>query len=243
MHYFSKKVKFYLKNPFLFRWMKRGFNEEFYQQMKLPYFARVDFNTIIDIGANEGQSSFAFRLAFPNAAIHAFEPLPDCFAKLTRNLAHTPNMFLHNVAVGDTCGDLMFEQNEYAVSSSALPMAEKHMADFPQTKNRKQIRIPVETLDQLFAHRKDLGNVLIKIDVQGYEKHVIAGGLQTLSRTQVLIVETSFDVLYEGQPLFGEVYETVRELGFSYAGSIEQLVSPRTGKILQQDSLFVRSPD
>lgn len=242
MQIFSEKAKFYLKNLSLLGWMKKGFNEDFYQQLTLPYFARFNFDTIIDIGANEGQSAFTFRLAFPNAAIYAFEPLPECFAKLEANLSRTPNMFLHNLAIGDKSGDLVFEQNEYAVSSSALPMSDKHIDNFPQTRNRKQIKVPVQTLDQLFAHREDLGNVFIKIDVQGYEKHVIAGGPQTLSKTQALIVETSFDTLYEGQPLFGEIYETVRALGFSYAGSIEQLVSPQTGEVLQQDTLFVRSP-
>ena len=243
MKIFSEKVKFYSKNLSLLGWMKKGFNEDFYQQLTLPYFARFNFDTIIDIGANAGQSAFTFRLAFPNAKVHAFEPLPECFASLEANLAQLPNMHLYNMAVGDRSGELVFEQNEYAVSSSALPMSAKHIANFPQTRNRKLINVPVQPLDQLFACSKDLGNVLMKIDVQGYEKHVIAGGLQTLSKTQALIVETSFDTLYEGQPLFGEIYETVRALGFSYAGSIEQLVSPQTGKILQQDALFVRSPE
>ena len=242
MQLLSEKVKFYAKNPSLVGWMKKGFNEEFYQQLTLPYFTQYNFKTIMDIGANEGQSAYTFRLAFPNADIHAFEPLPECFVKLKTNLAQEQNVFLHNVAMGDKTGELVFEQNEYAVSSSALPMSEKHIDNFPQTKNRKQITVPVETLGHLFADRDDLGNMLIKIDVQGYEKHVVAGGHQTLAKTQMLIVETSFETLYEGQPLFGEIYEAVRALGFSYAGSIEQLFSPQTGKVLQQDALFVRSP-
>ncbi len=77
--------------------------------------------------------------------------------------------------------------------------------------------------------------------MQGYEKHVIKGGPETLSRTQALIVETSFETLYENQPLFGEIYDTLRELGFSYAGSIEQLYCPHTGRIIQQDALFVKT--
>lgn len=221
--------------------MKKGFNEEFYKQLQSPYFARFNFRTILDIGANEGQSAYTFRLAFPNADIYAFEPLPECYKKLEINLAQLPGMFLHNVAMGDKNDELVFEQNEYAVSSSALTISDKHIDSFPHTKNRKQITVPVQTLDNLFGSREDLGPLLIKLDVQGYEKHVIAGGPETLSRTQALIIETSFETLYENQPLFDEMYDTIRGLGFSYAGSIEQLYSPHTGKIIQQDALFVKT--
>jgi hypothetical protein len=56
------------------------------------------------------------------------------------------------------------------------------------------------------------------MDVQGFEDRVIAGGLRTLERASVLWVETSFVELYEGQPLFADIHDRLRDLGFEYRG-------------------------
>ena len=86
-----------------------------------------------------------------------------------------------------------------------------------------------------------MGTILIKIDVQGSEDKVIRGGQKTLRRAKAVIVETSFTELYDGQPLFHDIYEGLRSLGFSYSGSwAPDLKNPLDGSHLQQDSIFVR---
>lgn len=78
--------------------------------------------------------------------------------------------------------------------------------------------------------------------MQGYETKVILGGKQTISRAAIVIAETSFQELYEGQPLFNEVYEMLKDLGLRYAGSLgPQLMNPTDGSALQADSLFINS--
>ena len=54
-------------------------------------------------------------------------------------------------------------------------------------------------------------------------------------------VETSFVELYEQQPLFDDIYMLLKSWGFAYQGSFDQLRDPRTGKTVQEDSVFVRS--
>ncbi|MFN8465859.1 MAG: FkbM family methyltransferase [Caldilineaceae bacterium] len=46
---------------------------------------------------------------------------------------------------------------------------------------------------------------MVKIDVQGFEDKVLLGGELTIRHASMLIIETSFQVLYEGQALFGDV--------------------------------------
>ena len=43
--------------------------------------------------------------------------------------------------------------------------------------------------------------VLLKVDVQGFEKSVFAGGKKTLKKTDIIISEVSFRQLYKDQPL------------------------------------------
>jgi hypothetical protein len=61
-----------------------------------------------------------------------------------------------------------------------------------------------------------------------------------LRRATVLIVETSFEVLYKDQPLFGDVYDLLRERGFVHMGTEDIMRDPRDGRVLQCDSIFCR---
>jgi hypothetical protein len=120
-------------------------------------------------------------------------------------------------------------------------MAETHKQAFPFTAKECGESIEVRRLDDVFQDLKIKDNILLKMDVQGYEDEVIKGGEGVISRSRLLIVETSFRLLYEGQPLFGRIYEALVQRGFNYIGSWEQLVSPLDGAVLQADALFLRN--
>ncbi len=82
--------------------------------------------------------------------------------------------------------------------------------------------------------------LLVKIDVQGFEGEVIRGGEAVLGRAKIVIVETTFVELYVGQPLFGTIHEQLSRLGFAFQGNLSQLWNPEDGRILQADSLYAR---
>ena len=48
------------------------------QPGKLDFLKQYDIKTVLDIGANVGQSALEFRAILPLAYIYSFEPLPDC---------------------------------------------------------------------------------------------------------------------------------------------------------------------
>ena len=231
---------FYIQHPSLYRWRKIGFNPATYRKLTGTYFQQAGIQTIIDIGANDGQSVLMFRSVFPQAVIHAIEPLPGCFERMKQNTAGMSNLHLYHMAIGNETGTVVMEENEYSPSSSVLAMGEKHVQNFPYANQRTPITVSIDTLDNLLAVKEFSGSVLINIDVQGYEKAVIEGGGSVLARASVLLVEVSFEELYEGQPLFGDICSALMTLGFRYAGSFDQLASPITGHILQQDAIFIR---
>ncbi|MEQ9007495.1 MAG: FkbM family methyltransferase, partial [Ekhidna sp.] len=72
------------------------------------------------------------------------------------------------------------------------------------------------------------------------EEHVLRGGENTIKQATVIIIETSFEELYEGQPLFNDIYSWLRQWGFTYKGSLSQLLNPQNGEVLQADSIFVK---
>ena len=101
--------------------------------------------------------------------------------------------------------------------------------------------VRLERLDDVADKLVLRAPLLIKVDVQGYEDKVIAGGERTFQRADLAIVESSFEVLYEEQPLFDDIYQQLVRLGFVYRGAIDQMMSTKDGRPLQADSIFVRS--
>lgn len=218
----------------------RGGDIRAYLGLRQEWLRRMKFRTVLDIGANHGQFALAARRAFPEATVHCFEPIPDCFATLSRRLGRVPEVVLHNVALADTAGLSSMVRNEFSPSSSLLEMDMTHVREFPWTAKGSQVAVSVSTLDAALARVQVPTPVLVKIDVQGAEDRVIAGGRATLARAAVVIIETSFERLYKGQPLFDDIYRLLCAEGFVYQGSLGQLVSPQDGRVLQNDSIFVR---
>jgi hypothetical protein len=82
--------------------------------------------------------------------------------------------------------------------------------------------------------------LLLKLDVQGFEDKVIAGGENVVARAKIIIIEVSFQPLYEGGLLFDDIYRILKERGFAYHGNFDQLLSPKDGRALQADAIFCR---
>jgi hypothetical protein len=100
--------------------------------------------------------------------------------------------------------------------------------------------VAINRLDTLIDASNLNKPILVKVDVQGFEKQVIAGGKELLSHVDYIIIEVSFVELYDNQPLFDEINLQMNHLGFLYNGNIEQLISKKTGSVLQADALYVK---
>ena len=204
------------------------------------WLTRRGIRTILDIGANVGQFAAEIHQVLPNAMIYSFEPLRDCYEQLVANMKGAGNFRAFHFALGDENWEAQMHRSEFSPSSSLLSMAELHKKAFPFTRMETRDTVPVKRLDDVAGDLTLSDHLLVKIDVQGYEDRVIAGGRNTISRADILIVETSFQSLYEGQALFANIFDALREIGFRYHGSLDQIRDPRDGRILQADSIFLR---
>ena len=211
-----------------------------YEALNKPWLTGKKIETVLDIGAHTGLFSVTINRVFPHARIHAFEPLPECYTKLVGRMKKVKEFTAHNIGLGEKSGELPFHRNESTPSSSFLPMACLHKDMFPHTRNAQTVSVKMETLDAVAIRLKLSKPLMIKIDVQGYEDRVLTGGEATVKEAQVLLIETSMVALYEGQPLFKDILQKLFGWGFSYAGALDQMADPGTGKVLQQDSLFVK---
>jgi FkbM family methyltransferase len=196
--------------------------------------------TVLDVGANAGQFAVASAKLFPGARVHSFEPVPGCAEELRKNVSSLTNVAVYPMALGDSEGELQFNVNSHSHSSSALPLAEAHRTAFPEAKEERVIEVEVSTLDRVFEGVGLDRPVLLKLDVQGYEERVLRGGEMTLGSIDYVVMELSFEPMYEGETAFMEMARMMEERGFRFERPVGWLSSPKTGEVLQMDALFVR---
>jgi FkbM family methyltransferase len=192
---------------------------------------------IYDIGAAKGIVSSCLA-KLPNViSIESFEPIPEVYNSLIIEMQRYSNVRCHNVALGNSEGLLPMYINSKSDSSSLLKIENLHNKEFPGTDIQSQINIPVVRLDEYVKQYKlPLPNI-VKIDVQGYEMNVLEGGIDTISQSKYCVLEMSFKPLYQGSPLFDDIYVVMRKLGFQLIG----VTSPLKGESetqLQVDGFF-----
>jgi len=73
---------------------------------------------ILDLGSNVGYSVLFFKVKYPEATIHAYEPGLETFKKLERNVAALENVFVYNKAISDREGTMTMFLGDNSVSSS-----------------------------------------------------------------------------------------------------------------------------
>ena len=145
-------------------------------------------DTCFDIGANVGVYTVAMaRRVSPSGHVHAFEPSPATFVALRQSvqLNGLQNVTLRSEALSDAVGEA-----ELAVTAESGLTG---LGDTGRGTVVERRKVATATVDS-YVERYDLRGIsLIKLDVEGYEGHVLRGAVATLQREQDLglLVELS----------------------------------------------------
>lgn len=205
----------------------------------------LPIGTIFDIGANQGQFSRWALKRFPQAQIYAFEPLPVPFAQLERLGRRRPNFRAFPLALGAETDTVAIHNPLYFhAAASLLPTTALCEEVYPMLRAQDMLDAPQRTLDDVLREENLTlaPEILLKLDVQGYEDRVLRGAGQILERTRAVIVEISLDRLYEGQAHCADVFQLLQERGLSYAGNLDQMLA-RDGHVRYFNALFWRRSD
>jgi hypothetical protein len=117
-------------------------------------------------------------------------------------------------------------------------MKQLHKKEFPKVSYQDHLeKVRVVRLDD-FVRDNDLPLPhVVKIDVQGYEDRVLCGGRDTIGQSEFCILEISLAPLYENSPLFDDIYNQMRGMGFRLIG-IGGSLRGISGGYLQLDGIF-----
>lgn len=124
----------------------------------------------LDIGANIGHHAIIMaQTTGPSGKVYAYEPIPRIRAQMEESLSinQLDNVVVVAEGLSNASGSMKLYLNEGNIAGSSLV-----------NKSEEEIDITLRTLDSYNYEKVDF----MKIDVEGYEYNVLAGGEQTIAR-------------------------------------------------------------
>ena len=198
--------------------------------------------TVIDVGANAGQYGLQLRTFGYKGDIVSLEPGTEAFRRLEMETARDPKWECLQVAAGEHPGEIQLNiaANDGA-SSSFLPMLAAHEIAAPEALYTASEVVSVIHLEDLAVSHSAWKRPALKLDVQGYEREVLAGCGSFLNAVLALRIELSVVPLYDGAWLWRDASDWLYAQGFVLAGLSPGLADPNSGRLLQFDGVFVRA--
>jgi FkbM family methyltransferase len=202
-----------------------------------------NINIIFDIGANRGTHCLELLQNGFKGKIISFEPTIDAHFELVKLSKKYPNWIVHErVALSENngVGKINVAGNS-AFSSSFLGMKSTHIESAPESLYISSEDVKLITLDSIFNNYvMDNDEVLIKMDVQGYEEQVLIGATDSIKKVRAVKLECSLVSLYEGDKTYEFYFNWLKKLGFTLFDLEAGHSHPTTGRLLQFDAIFVR---
>src|SRR4051794_24589353 len=169
---------------------------------------------VLDVGANRGQYGESLRTSGYEGRIISFEPLDAAYAALEARAAADPLWECRRVGLANVDGSAEIHVAGNSASSSLLPMRNEHIRALPQSAYVGTETIALSRLDFAVPDLPEDANTMLKLDVQGYELHVLEGARHSLSKITVVETELSLVRLYDGQALFKDMTDYLYGAGF-----------------------------
>jgi FkbM family methyltransferase len=201
----------------------------------------LNIRLVLDVGAHDGGYGKEIRSHGYEGTIISFEPLSGPYERLARATAADGNWQARPTALGSASGVMPINVSGRLTSSSFLGMTPAHKSAAPESEYVGVETVGIERLDKILSLQQvETSAVWLKVDVQGYEEHVLEGSGQLLGRFAGVEVELSLTSVYEGAPLVEEVLTYLRQRGFRPVSFENVLIDPKSGHVLQLNGMFVQ---
>lgn len=198
-------------------------------------------DVVLDVGGGTGGYAEDLRRHGYGNRIVSLEPLGNSFSQLEHLAARDPKWEVVNCALGATAGRAVLNVAANADSSSLLRMLPTHARAAPDAAYVGIEDVEVITMEAVLEDHVPSGStVFAKLDVQGFERQVLAAA--PIDRITGFELELSLVPLYADSMLFLEAIALLAGHDFELFSTAAAFTDPTTGRLLQMDGIFFR-PD
>lgn len=166
---------------------------------------------VLEIGANDGKDSKEFLEKFQNIQLYCFEPDPRKIHEFKERV-NDERCRLFEIAISDKD-----ENKEFLLSwntlencpadSSTLKKPTEQLNTFPHIVFSDNILVEAKKLDT-WSKENNINEIdFMWVDVEGSEKELILGGLETINKSRYFYTEFRDKEFYEGQIPLKEILE------------------------------------
>lgn len=177
-------------------------------------------DVVLDIGANLGWYTLNWLKKARNVTVYSFEPMPDIYDKLIQNLTlngqRIKNAFNFGLSNVNDEVNFFFDMERCGASS---------MVNLRGTENTIDIKCTVKKLDDVFPSLNVNRLDFIKCDVEGAEKLVFEGGIETIKKYKPIIYS---EMLRKWSKKFGyhpdDIINLLADIGYSCYGYVNDKI-------------------
>ena len=169
-----------------------------------------DSDTVFDVGANRGEWSARCVRYHPKARVHAFEPSPTIFEKLSAQ--RFPSVTLCNVGLADKPGRAILRVASTDTGLSSL-------VDSPIINSKggttHEEEVVLTTIDE-YCKKQDIERIeYLKIDVEGFELNVLRGAARMLSEQKISNIQFEYGPTFIGTRTFlKDIFDILERNGY-----------------------------
>lgn len=190
---------------------------------------RIDFTTVVDVGASNGMWSREVIQRFPDRDYFLVEARREHEPALAAFATENPRVRYTICAAADQPGNVHFHAGDLFGGLAAHAAFAEH-----------DIVVPARTLDELAATHQLKPPFFLKLDTHGFEEQILAGAPALLAQTALAVIEAYNHRMGHGNLLFDELCALMRARGFRCLDFFDPLYRPHDASFWQADLAFAR---
>lgn len=188
---------------------------------------KYDIKTVLDVGANLGQTAKSFEESFPKSKIYCIEPILSTFNELKNNTTKM-NVSCYNLALGSENGTIDVKINLSVGNQTMNSLVQKNQDSNKFKEGPDDFTIEKITVQKLsdFCKSNSISHIdYLKIDTEGYDLEVLKGGKELLIDKLIDFVEVEVSMNPENKfhVDFFEVKEFLEDCDYRLFGIYEQV--------------------
>lgn len=187
---------------------------------------------VLDIGAYRGKWTRSAKRIFPDAEFLLFEALAEKAPQIGKTLDGVAGWTLYSEVLGRADGLVV----PFSVMETGSSYYDE-LTPYPRTVVERTTR----SIDSLLADVALKGDIYVKMDTQGSELDILAGGRKLLETATFISIETSSLPYNRGAPSTAEVISFMTGHGFEIFDLLELHRRSYDGVLFQIDILFVNA--